>query len=358
MRTILPCFVSFCGLVLAGCGANSVSAADAGMSIPDMARPVGNDQTVKILDGVVHLGGMLQNNGSATLPGGLFSKITLHLDLTCPAAGCDPYDRIARILVAVPGADQGSFFEIGRYITPFGVKGKWDIDVTDLAPILTGGPKNFRSYLETYAQNGQGWIVTASLIYVGGIPDPEPISVAPLPWDSLPVGDPPSQPIDKSLPPQTISFAVPPSRVRVRLLVTGHGQGNSDNCAEFCDLTHSVLVNGAPIDSRSLWRDDCDQNPIHQKGSWQYPREGWCPGSAVNPWNVDIPGGPPMPFTISYGPPGIDNGSGLQPYVNTCSPKNCDPKSCPFGGADPCTGNGGSHTDPRFVISAAVIGYR
>ena len=336
-------------LLLAACGSSSATTPD-DAGAPDLARPIGADTTVTILDGVTHKSGEVTKGPfSVTLPpAALYAKITLHVELTCPAGGCDPYDRIASIRL-VQGATR---LEVGRYITPFGVKGAWDIDVTDLAPALAGA-QVFESYIETWSK---GWVVSATLDYQGGVPSPEPVSVTGLPWERLPVGDP-MKSVDVALKPFDASLAGGATSAKLRLLVTGHGQGNSDNCAEFCDLLHSVLVDDQAVDTRSLWRADCADNPINkQNGTWQYPREGWCPGDAVQPWTIDL-GARGAPFRIRYGTPGYDDGAGaVDPYDNTCRPDHCTRMTCTLGTG--CDYDGGAHTDPNFFVSAALIGYR
>jgi hypothetical protein len=49
---------------------------------------------------------------------GSFDQITAHLEVTCPPGGCGAWDRLASI--DVKGHD-GKWFEIIRYITPYGV---------------------------------------------------------------------------------------------------------------------------------------------------------------------------------------------------------------------------------------------
>ncbi len=44
-------------------------------------------------------------------------------------------------------------------------------------------------------------------------------------------------------------------------------------------MQHNVLVDGQSS-SWSGWRDDCDENPVSpQAGTWEYGRNGWCPGA-------------------------------------------------------------------------------
>ena len=76
---------------------------------------------------------------------GTYSKILLHLTLTCPKGGCDPWDRMGSIDLVTTAGDAGApdaspletLTELGRFITPFGITPGtnappvWDIDVTD-----------------------------------------------------------------------------------------------------------------------------------------------------------------------------------------------------------------------------------
>ena len=354
MNRPLPAPALALALLLAACSASSKATPDDAAG-PDLSRLLGADTTVTILDQVTHKSAEVTKGPYAVTlpPAALYKSITLHVAITCPPGGCDPYDRIASIRL-LDGADPmtAKRLEIGRFITPFGIRGAWDIDVTDLLPVLTGA-RSFESYLETYSN---GWVVTATLIYVGGVPSPEPVSVTALPWNRLPIGDP-TKKVDDSLPPFVSRPGADATTTRLRVLVSGHGQGNSDNCAEFCDLLHTVVVDGKAVEIRSIWRDDCADNPVkNQPGTWQASREGWCPGDAVKPWVVDL-GPRAAPFTVSYGVPGYDDGQmGVSPYENTCSPASCVPSTCAFG--NPCAYDGGAHTEPNFFISALLIGYR
>jgi hypothetical protein len=168
----------------------------------------------------------------------------------------------------------------------------------------------------------------------------------PLDWHDFPIGDP-SQPVSASLPPQPIVLPSGATRAAVRVFVTGHGQGNLDNCGEFCAQDHHLLVDGAEAATQTIWRDDCDQNPVsNQHGSWMYARANWCPGADVKPWRIDL-GARPQAITLSYT---------TQDYVNTCSPTNCSTGTCALRTG--CDYDGGNHTPPIYAFSAIAIGYR
>ena len=318
----------------------------------DLARQVGSDAMVTTFNATLFDSGHRDNDVSVDLPSGLYSKVTMHLDLTCPQNKCDVWDRLATIGVVMPAGDDAGVdqvIEVARFVTTYGVKGSWDVDVTDLQTLLAGKQK-LRGHIDTWvaagSPYGNGWLLTARLDYVGGVPSPEPVAVIPLPWHDFQIGDP-TMPLDKALPPQAVVLPQSATGAALRVNVTGHGQGNLDNCGEFCEKEHRVLVDGKEVGKQTIWRDDCDQNPIkNQKGTWQYSRAGWCPGADVKPWRVDL-GMQPQTFMISYG---------MEPYVNTCSPTSCTVSDCALG--TPCAYDGGNHTPPMVAFSAAIIAYR
>jgi hypothetical protein len=335
-------------LLVAGCG-DSSSNLDA--AVPDMTRPVGVDTSVALFDKTLFDSGHQQNEVTVTFPEGLYAKATLHVELGCPNNRCDWWDRLATIGMVIPGgADGGAdqVIELGRYVTPYRVGGAWTIDLTDLMPLLHG-ERTIRAHIGTWvsagSSSGDGWLLTSRVEMVGGVPDPEPLKVSPLAWRDVLIGDP-AQPISASLPTAGVAMTGV-SRLKVRVLVTGHGQGNRDNCAEFCGLDHTLLVDGQPAATRNIWRDDCAANPVKtQKGTWQLERAGWCPGADVRPWTIDL-GARPESFTLDYA---IDS------YINSCRPDSCDLIQCALGTG--CAYDGGNHTPPNYALSAVVIGYR
>jgi hypothetical protein len=320
---------------------------------PDLSNTMpGPDRTITLFNGATFYfdGDPAKNHrenfATIDFPGdGLYKQITLHVDLSCPSGGCDPWDRAATIGLV----DGTQTIELGRYMTPYGVKGAWDIDVTDLRPLFAGTRK-VRGFIDTWIGTPQGWTLTATLVFVGGIPTNVPIAVALLPWGNFDVGDP-GKPIASSLPPQSVSLAPGASHGAVRVIVTGHGQGNSENCAEFCAKNHTLTVDGATAQQQSVWRGDCAQNPINnQGGNWQPNRANWCPGADVKPWRIDV-GAHAAPFMVGYA---------MDDYVNTCNGdtgKTCNLPSCVFGPST-CAYNDSDHTRPFYMFSALLISYR
>jgi len=215
------------------------------------------------------------------LPTGDWKQIGLWFELECPegAGGCDDWDRAGSLQVALDASaapEQRQWAELARHITPYNRGMCQYIDVTQMASLLQGDSL-FTSHIDTWVS--PGWLVTAKLVYTPGEPaDTEVINI----WGhrSITVGNTdPAANVDSQIDPVTVSIPADARRVRAHLVTTGHGFGHSGNCAEFCGMQHDVIVNG-DVHSWSGWRDDCDQNPVSpQDGTWQYGRNGWCPGA-------------------------------------------------------------------------------
>ncbi len=293
-------------------------------------------------------------------------QIIMHYELVCPPVGCDPYDREAWVeVVQNAGTPQETAVEVWRLITPFCVGGKWDLDVTQLLPILTG-TQTIRAFIGTgvgpndsYPQDG--FTLDLSFEYRFGALTPRPIAVIPL-WAAINAeyGNP-AVPIAQSVPPRSVTIPDGASHAALWAFVTGHGQGNVDNCAEFCDKQQTFTIGGVAFD-RSIARNDCAQTAVPgQCGTSTYPRGGgWCPGSQVNPWTQDVSA------AISSGQP-VTIGYQVEDYVNDCRPDSPDAPSCSgctllqYRSCDAtntcCAYDGGAHTLPRWLVSAALILY-
>jgi hypothetical protein len=319
-------------------------------------------------------GGARRQTASATFPaGGTYQSIDLHLQLDCPSGGCDHWDRFGSLGVVV----SGNVVEVARFITTFGVAAPaWDYDLTDLAPLLRGN-LTVQGFIDTWspqgnaAANGAGWLVTATFTFKGGVPAKVPVANLPV-WSWPPNADPPnsaqygdpSDPIGNHLKPQTIALPPGASSYALRTFITGHGQGNGSNCAEFCQATHTITV-GTSAFTHTPWRTCCTPDPAcesqsnptpaagvtpGQYGTYQYPRSGWCPGAAVDPWVQDVT------HAVGTGMQGFSYG--VDGYVNACRPDapTCNMSACALGTG--CSYDGANHTEPFFYISSLLIAYQ
>ncbi len=216
---------------------------------------------------------------SAELPCymGAFDNILARLTIECPDGGCDPWDRVSGVEVK---GHNGEWYEIIRYITPYGLACNHDSDLTDFMSLLQG-KVDFRFYLGT---QGNGFLYTLDFDYTGGIPANKYSTVSKLWNDTYNFGDPANL---QPAPTITTNYQDNVEESLIKLLATGHGWGanNTGNAAEFQENTHHVWVNGAQTFVQNNWMD-CDPNPDgcnDQFGTWYFDRAGWCPG-AIAPW--------------------------------------------------------------------------
>lgn len=213
---------------------------------------------------------------------GAFNEIMGSLTISCPSGGCDPWDRVSH--VEVQGHD-GRWYEIIRYLTPYGVACNHSIDLTDFASLLQGKVK-FRYSLGT---SGNGFLYTLNLQYTEGAPTYKYSTVEPMWNDTYAFGD------MANLQPYEVLNVTMNSSVaaaKIKLVATGHGWGanNTDNAAEFHHDYHHIWVNGASTFTHNNW-NICNPNPDNcspQNGTWYYARAGWCPGSIAQFFDFDL----------------------------------------------------------------------
>ena len=213
---------------------------------------------------------------------GAFDQIMGTLYIDCPSGGCDPWDRVST--VEAQGKD-GEWYEIIRYLTPYGVSCQSQIDLTDFGSILQGKTK-FRVNLGT---QGNGFLYTLQLNYSAGIPDNPYSSIQKLWYQTYQFGDMANlQPTEDF----TMTYPENAQTAKIKLVSTGHGWGesNTGNAAEFLDNTHHIWVNGEQTFTQHNW-NVCNPNPdgcSPQAGTWYYNRAGWCPGSIAQFFDFEM----------------------------------------------------------------------
>ena len=128
-------------------------------------------------------------------------------------------------------------YELGRYITPYGINldledgWTWVFDVTDYAPLLTGE-------VELECGNWQE-LLDLKFLFIEGTPPREVKRVEAF-WK----GQHQLNTWDESVLPYAFAMEDGEEMVRLKTRTSGHFFGQGNNCAEFCNNTHSVLVNG------------------------------------------------------------------------------------------------------------------
>ena len=213
---------------------------------------------------------------------GAFSKITATLEVKCPAGGCGPWDRVTRLYAK---GHEGKWFEIIRYITPYGVPCSHNIDLTDFMSILQGKIR-FRVDGPTL---DNGFVYTLKLNYQAGTPVHKYSSITALWNKNYPFGD-----LANLQPCEVLNIQYPANAVasKLKLVSTGHswGDNNTGNAAEFHEDTHHIWVNGASTFDQHNWQI-CNPNPDGcqpQNGTYYYSRSGWCPGSIAQWFDYDM----------------------------------------------------------------------
>ena len=220
-------------------------------------------------------------------------QINMYVKLRCPAGGCNAWDVFANIKVKDP--DSGEWFEIGRYITPYGIDNSqagrgFEIDVTDFKSLLQG---NTELYARIETWGADGWELTVDFDYVEGTPDYPYYAIAEIitydDWSTsgVPYGIVHAFDLDK-----TVSIPSNAEATSLRTIITGWGHATPTDqdgrpCAEWCYRTHNIKIDGGNRFMHDLDPIGCANNPVGpQLGNWTPDRAGWCPGMAV-PVRID-----------------------------------------------------------------------
>ncbi|NEN25725.1 T9SS type A sorting domain-containing protein [Cryomorpha ignava] len=272
---------------------------------------------------------------------GAYDQIIGTLTISCPPGGCDPWDRVSS--VEVQGKD-GEWYEIIRYLTPYGVACNHTIDLTDFMSLLSGKTA-FRVNLTTFAN---GFEYTLDLDYQAGEPTNPYSQVQKLWYQTYAFGDLANlQPTEEF----TLTYPINTAAAKIKLVSTGHGWGvdenadteNTNNAAEFSENTHHIWVDGTETFTQHNW-NDCNPNPdgcSPQFGTWQFNRAGWCPGSIAQFFDYDLANVSDGQVTLDYV---FD-----EAYVDYCHPNNPD---CVDGvTCDNCDGG----FNPHLIVSSYLI---
>jgi hypothetical protein len=197
----------------------------------------------------------------------------------------DRYDRAGNVRLAI---GDGPDLEIVRFMTAYGGRTAYEIDVSHLAPLLRGR-RQFRAYVDTWVS--PAWRLDFSLRYAPADSFPAPTWAAPLFYaenfnaEQNGGGDSVTVTIPKGL-----------SRVVMKYVSTGHCTDGRDE-DEFVSKANVIAVDGVVVARVHPWRDDCrtfrDLNPYCARwtdGAWSsdYSRSGWCPSQAVTPMEFDL----------------------------------------------------------------------
>ncbi len=239
----------------------------------------GTSKKVIVTDKVLHKNGQGMNSVTMTLPNDLhkYEEMILKIDLSCPGGGCGDWD----VLADLKAVTSSGTYELARYITPYGIAcGGWEVDITDFKSVL-GKQVTFLTRIDVFTE--RGWLLDMS-IELDDEDDNDTYTKLHTLWEKSyhVYGDPG---ISYDLNPIAITFADNTEESHMRMTISGHGQGNTANAAEFFNATHNLEIDGSNFAPHNLWKADCASNPCaDQAGNWLFPRAGWCPGQEVAPF--------------------------------------------------------------------------
>lgn len=211
--------------------------------------------------------------------------IKMYVQFDCP---CNIWDVFAN--VQATDKTTGEWYEIGRYITPYGKDSSpldrgLEIDVTDFKSVLNGSTE-LKIYNEVWGSDG--WRISVDFDIEYGEPDYKYYSVIPVfqynknSIDGVPYGEAHDFDMDK-----TIKLPSNTESSHIRSIISGWGHATPNDaggrgCAEWCFRTHHILINNTSTFEHKLEALGCANNPIkNQQGNWRDDRAGWCPGMVV-----------------------------------------------------------------------------
>ncbi|MCB0728623.1 MAG: hypothetical protein KDD00_14265 [Ignavibacteriae bacterium] len=253
-----------------------------------------------------------------------YRKAILKITYQCPdSQNCGEWDYIDYVYLKSKKGyylndnhnPDTSRIEIARMISPYGSrfspdwKFEWKTDITDFAFLLHDSAEV--EFIHTGYENNKdrGWLVTIKFELTEGTPVMETIGFEKLWTGVFPYGNIEDD-IQKYFWP--VIFGYPNAEIAgLRILQTGHGMDDFENCAEFCSKWRKIFLNGELMDQKQIWRE-CADNPLYpQAGTWIFDRAGWCPGAIVEPdvYYFNIEGDTEDTIKIE-----------MEPYVNPNKP--------------------------------------
>ncbi len=235
----------------------------------------------------VHMGSHGEYKVWGIFPGSgtTFRKVLLDFKLGCPFPACSGWDYTVTVeaLHHTGGLnDTIEKIELARCMTPYGGNygqtwsNTWVFDVTDYQDILRDSVE-LRAFYDGWSD---GFALSLNFQMIEGIPPRTPLRVRNIYSDGANyfsygnTGDP----IENHFPPITFDTDTAEKMAMMRIIPSGHGAGTS-NCAEFCNRSYHIFVDGVQRFNQQIWRTDCGMNALyHQAGTWIYDRANWCPG--------------------------------------------------------------------------------
>ncbi|MBK8550276.1 MAG: peptide-N-glycosidase [Ignavibacteria bacterium] len=248
-----------------------------------------------------------------------YRRAILYVTYQCPdSQRCGEWDYIDNIYLRRRGSvnDTALDIELARMISPYGSrftpdwKFTWKADITDFSFLLHDSVEIEFNHTGYESNTDRGWLVTLDFELTEGPPVMEILGFEKLWTGNFPYGDSKDD-IENYLKPVSFENKLGADIVRLRILQTGHGMDDFENCAEFCNKYRKIYFNNELIEQKQIWRE-CADNPLFpQAGTWIFDRANWCPGAMVIPDTYEFKITDSSENTID-----ID----MEPYVNPNKP--------------------------------------
>jgi hypothetical protein len=273
---------------------------------------------------VFQLGYYGNYDSTVTFPtGGTYRNVYMIFTLgkyVCPGSPqyCGDWDYTVQNFLMTPDGDT---LELGRLITPYANSGaprtpnswtqRYVFDVTDYAAKLQG-PATIRLHYSGYSG---GFTSNIRFAFVEGTPDRTVTGIRRLWHGSFGYGGATNintkfLPVSQNAPNGTES-------AELKFNITGHGSDDA-GCCEFLSKDYKVMLNSAPVATKTIWRDDCGSNELSpQSGTWLFDRANWCPGALVRSNFHPLPGitgGSAFDVALRFDPY-VSPGGGLGSYT-------------------------------------------
>ncbi|MCX7735553.1 MAG: peptide-N-glycosidase F-related protein [Candidatus Kapabacteria bacterium] len=182
-------------------------------------------------------------------------------------------------------------YEIGRFITPYGINldlgpdgFSWMYDVTDYAYLLIGDVE--------FSAGNQQELIDVKFLFIHGTP-PRKVLKHDRIWGKM--SDYLYKDLSNDIKLSETKIDIQPNAktFKIKTRITGHGHqsndGNYPHCCEWKDNTHYLYLNGDDFAEWHIFQyNNCALNPVFpQGGTWPGSREGWCPGDIVKDYEFD-----------------------------------------------------------------------
>ncbi|MEE2645498.1 MAG: peptide-N-glycosidase F-related protein [Myxococcota bacterium] len=225
---------------------------------------------------------------------------TLEFDITvrCPyrnVFACSEWDRIARISLCLDESCEDRR-ELVRWITPYWRRGerRWLIDASPLIFFLDqGGEQRFRIEL------GPSWERPTEKVARIAIRLRNRGRSRAFMGERLFIGGEFNGDYAAAHPPVDVEIPAGATRGEIAVILSGHGQAEGSNCAEWCDHRHlfSIGETRLPVlrseieigDGSSCARRAAEGVVPGQFGNWAPGRAYWCPGLPVPLIQLPLP---------------------------------------------------------------------